>query len=267
MRGRRSKDARSRISRGRRGRSDYPDSGACSAACDAHGAVRPGARHRPSMGWLWLGLAPGARSLEPVERGMGSAALRAKPLLRGPRSLRRLERPLRRLERSLWGRARPLRRLAILRRRLLIHGQSGIETPAIWGMRGEPWGSFHRGTRAGRSPRSPPQPRARCFRSRSPAPGHALFHSSVVFSVVCCAVARGRGDTQRLAATLLKVLARLRLRLTEFTAIKEPTTISAVIRPYSIAVTPYSSLISLVKKISIVFYPPGSVMRIVRSKA
>jgi hypothetical protein len=39
---------------------------------------------------------------------------------------------LRRLERSLWGRARPLRRLAILRRRLLIHAQSGIETPAIW---------------------------------------------------------------------------------------------------------------------------------------
>jgi hypothetical protein len=28
-----------------------------------------------------LGLAPSARSLEPVERGMGSAALRAEPLL------------------------------------------------------------------------------------------------------------------------------------------------------------------------------------------
>jgi hypothetical protein len=127
MRGRRSKDARSRISRGRRGRSDYPDSGACSAACDAHGAIRPGARHRPSMGWLWLGLAPGARSLEPVERGMGSAALRAKPLLRGLGSVRRLERPLRRLERSLWGWARPLRRLATLRRRLLIHSRSGLK--------------------------------------------------------------------------------------------------------------------------------------------
>jgi len=35
------------------------------------------------VGWLWLGLASGARTLEPVERGMGSAALCAEPLLRG----------------------------------------------------------------------------------------------------------------------------------------------------------------------------------------
>src|ERR1700752_3846495 len=36
---------------------------------------------RPSKGWLRLALAPCARSLEPVERRMGSAALRAEPLL------------------------------------------------------------------------------------------------------------------------------------------------------------------------------------------
>src|SRR6266851_3319225 len=56
MRGRRSKDARSRISRGRRGRSDYPDSGACSAACDAHGAIRAGAgivQVWGGCGWGW----------------------------------------------------------------------------------------------------------------------------------------------------------------------------------------------------------------------
>jgi hypothetical protein len=46
-------------------------------------------------------------------------------------------------------------------------------------------------------------------------------------------------------ATLLKVLLRPRLRLTEFRAKSEPTTISAEIRPYSIAVTPETSLTSL----------------------
>jgi len=55
-----------------------------------------------------LGLAPRAGSLEPMERRMGSAALRAEPLRRG------LGRPLR-LERSLWGCTRPLRRVALVR--------------------------------------------------------------------------------------------------------------------------------------------------------
>jgi hypothetical protein len=37
-------------------------------------------RPRPGVGWLWLGWAPGARSLEPVKRRTGSAALCAEPL-------------------------------------------------------------------------------------------------------------------------------------------------------------------------------------------
>jgi hypothetical protein len=123
---------------------------------------------------------------------MGSAALRTQSLLRGSRSLRRLERPLRWRERPVRGSAKPLRRLAILRRRLIIDGQSG-----------------------------------------------------------------GRADTHRLAATVLNVFWRLRLRLTEFTATKEPITISAAIRPYSIAVTPVSSLISLEKKHAIGRSPAG----------
>jgi len=50
-------------------------------------------------GWGWH---PGARTLEPVERRMGSTALRAEPLPRG-------------LE-PLWWRARSLRRMALRRR-------------------------------------------------------------------------------------------------------------------------------------------------------
>jgi hypothetical protein len=42
----------------------------------------PAPGHRHSLGWLRLGLAPGTRSLEPVERRMGSASLRTAPLLR-----------------------------------------------------------------------------------------------------------------------------------------------------------------------------------------
>src|SRR4029434_10133124 len=55
----------------------------------------------------------------------------------------------------------------------------------------------------------------------------------------------------RLAATVLKVVLRLSVRLTELMATKEPITISAAISPYSIAVTPPSSLISLLSKITI----------------
>jgi hypothetical protein len=42
-----------------------------------HKAIRPCGGHRPSMGRLRLGLASGARPLEPVEGWMGSSALRA----------------------------------------------------------------------------------------------------------------------------------------------------------------------------------------------
>jgi hypothetical protein len=50
---------------------------------------------------------------------------------------------------------------------------------------------------------------------------------------------------------VLKVLVRLRERPTELTAANKPITISATSRPYSIAVTPVSSLKSLVRKITI----------------
>ena len=58
-------------------------------------------------------------------------------------------------------------------------------------------------------------------------------------------------DCYRLAAILLKVVLRLRARLAELMATNEPTAISAAISPYSIAVAPRSSLISLVSKITI----------------
>ncbi len=57
-------------------------------------------------------------------------------------------------------------------------------------------------------------------------------------------------DCYRLAATLLKVVLRLRARLAELMATNEPIAISAAISPYSIAVAPRSFLISLVSKIT-----------------
>jgi len=84
MRGRRLEDARSWIDGGRDTRSYCPD---CRARCFARWEDRAG-RHGPApgivqaWGWLRLGLASSSRALEPVERGMGSAALRATPLLR-----------------------------------------------------------------------------------------------------------------------------------------------------------------------------------------
>ena len=53
------------------------DSGTrCSVGVE-HEATRASKRYRPRMGRLRLGLAPGAWPLEPVERRMGSPALRA----------------------------------------------------------------------------------------------------------------------------------------------------------------------------------------------
>ena len=112
---RRPKDARTRIRLGWRAGFDCPDSGGCCAVRVAHGTTRSGARHRANMGWLWMGLAPGAGPLEPVERGMGSAALCAGPPRRWPGSLRES--------------GGSLRRLAILRQGLLINNP--MEVPAI----------------------------------------------------------------------------------------------------------------------------------------
>ena len=62
---------------------------------------------------------------------------------------------------------------------------------------------------------------------------------------------RAERTPHRPAATLLKVVVRLRVRLTELMVTNEPTAISAAISPYSIAVTPQSSLISLASMITI----------------
>jgi len=51
--------------------------------------VHPLAGHSPGMGRLWLELASRPRSLEPVERRVGSATLRAKPFRRVAWCLRR----------------------------------------------------------------------------------------------------------------------------------------------------------------------------------
>ena len=78
--GRTPKDARSRIGRGRDACSDRSDTGACSSAEVEYGAAHSSTKRCQSVGWQRLGLAS-ALSLEPVERRMGSAALRAEPLL------------------------------------------------------------------------------------------------------------------------------------------------------------------------------------------
>jgi hypothetical protein len=116
------KNARSWIARGWSARSERPSSGArCSTGIE-HGTSEggSGAEDRESVGWLRLGLAPRTRSLEPVERWMGSAALRARPsrrvasirwlvgspprlwrLGRGVGALRRMARCIRRLGQSV----------------------------------------------------------------------------------------------------------------------------------------------------------------------
>src|SRR5271166_1035220 len=78
---------------------------------------------------------------------------------------------------------------------------------------------------------------------------------------------RGRVDAHRWDATVPKVWERLRETLTAFKAKNEPITINDAIRPYSIAVTPDSSFISLVIRIAIGGFPLGSLMPSVRSKA
>jgi hypothetical protein len=64
----------------------------------------------------------------------------------------------------------------------------------------------------------------------------------------CC---RGERTPHNLVATVVKVVVRWSARLVALIAINEPTAISAAISPYSIAVTPLSSLISLVSMITI----------------
>ena len=58
-------------------RTKRPDRRTCCSVRVEHEATRSSGRHRPSMGRLRLGLASGARPLEPVEGWMGSSALRA----------------------------------------------------------------------------------------------------------------------------------------------------------------------------------------------
>ena len=77
MCGRRPKDELSRIGNGRDACVNRPDSSACRSARAEYGATRASAGHRHCVEWLRLGLALGTRSLEPVERWMGSTPLRA----------------------------------------------------------------------------------------------------------------------------------------------------------------------------------------------
>ena len=114
---RRDQSAHSHIDRGRDAQPRRRDGECCFAgfkrATDQDGRRT---RHFPGVGWLRPGVASSARSLEPMEGRLGSAALCAEPGLRRPRSLSRLGRSLLRrrgcprgLVRPLWGR-RLLRR-------------------------------------------------------------------------------------------------------------------------------------------------------------
>jgi hypothetical protein len=78
-------------------RTDGANSGPCCTSGIEYGTSGGGdkRRDRPSMGRLRSGLASRLRPLEPVARGMGSAALRAQPQWWG------LARPLRWADRSL----------------------------------------------------------------------------------------------------------------------------------------------------------------------
>jgi hypothetical protein len=89
--------ARNRSVPGRSACFYYPDGGACCSARIGRKTPRDDASpcHHQSMEWLWLGLASGAQSLEPVARDMGSAALRSQSSLRHLGSLRWLGRSLR----------------------------------------------------------------------------------------------------------------------------------------------------------------------------
>jgi hypothetical protein len=91
-------------------------------------------------------------------------------------------------------------------------------------------------------------PQASATRAKQIVLGIAAVPTKI--SLFLTSFARER-TPQSLAATVLKVLVRLRVRPTELMAINEPTAIRAAISPYSIAVTPLSSLISLVSKITI----------------
>ena len=70
----RRQDARFRVGRRLDARSKHSDDAACVGV--EHEASRSSAEQRQSKGWLRLGLAPSARSLEPVVGWMGSTPLR-----------------------------------------------------------------------------------------------------------------------------------------------------------------------------------------------
>ena len=99
-------------------RFNWRDGGACCSARVGYWTPRDNAsyRHCQGMGWLWLGLASGTRSLESVARGMGPGALCPQPPLRRSqrqlgRSLRQLGTAIRRMA-TLPRLARPILRLA-----------------------------------------------------------------------------------------------------------------------------------------------------------
>ena len=81
----RRQDARFRAGHRGDARSKHSDEGACCSVGVGHELSCSKAGQRQSMGWLQLGLAPSARSLEPVARWMGSALLRALLWLVGSR--------------------------------------------------------------------------------------------------------------------------------------------------------------------------------------
>jgi hypothetical protein len=80
-------------------RFNWRDGGACCSARVGYWTPRDNAsyRHCQGVGWLWLGLASGTRSLESVARGMGPGALRPQPPLRHLAPQRQLARSLRQL--------------------------------------------------------------------------------------------------------------------------------------------------------------------------
>ena len=99
-------------------RLNWRDGGACPTARVGYWTPRDNAsyRHCQGLGWLWLGLASGTRSLKSVARHVGSGALRPQPSLRRPqrqlgRSLRQFGTAIRRMA-TLRRLARPILRLA-----------------------------------------------------------------------------------------------------------------------------------------------------------
>jgi hypothetical protein len=105
------------------------------------------------------------------------------------------------------------------------------------------------------------------WKARTPdGGGRVLSHIRATVAAVVRSVSVALPRHHSLEVTVPMVPERLRLELTEFRAVIEVMTISAAIRPYSMAVTPDSSLISLLKKITIGLHSGFSVRPKVHSK-